>query len=78
MPETQIKIEIQAFFDLFPLFCKFQVRKSRGVLKTIKRQKQFFILTVELEKKDEIFILCEDFYIFKNLFNVQKVIFDYK
>ena len=77
MPETKIKVEISAFKRLFPLYVRILGKRLNFEVSSIKKYKNYFLISTS-EKSEEIFKLVSNLYNFNDLYNIQKVIFDYK
>ena len=77
MPETQIKVELVALKDFFPIYVKLIAKKLKIEIKFIKKYKNFYLIDLN-STSEENYNLIENFYNFGNIFNIKKVIFNYK
>jgi len=76
MQETQIKVEYDAFKELFPIYLKLLLRGEKIKLISAKFQKGKTTFKIETTKDKRIEII-EKFYNFNNLFNIQKIEYEY-
>lgn len=77
MAETQIRIEIEAFKEIFPVYVKIVSQKHKILLKAIKKSKQYFFVSV-VSDGPSCYQFIENLYNFGNLFNIQTIKFNYK
>ena len=76
MQETQIKVEYDAFKELFPIYLKLLLRREKIKLisSIFQRDRATFKIETTKDKRKE---LIEKFYSFNNLFNIQKIEYEY-
>lgn len=76
MQETQIKVEYNAFKELFPIYIKLLLRKEKIKLVSIKSQSNKSTLIIETTRSKRT-QLVEKMYNFNNLFKIQKIEYEY-
>jgi len=77
MPETQIKLEILSYKELFPFYLKFLSKKLKINNSRIKIYKNYLIFSL-IAEKNEIPNFIENLYNYGDLFKIQKIVYDYK
>ncbi len=77
MSETQIKVELNKYIDIFPIYVKILAKKLKIEIKEIKKSKNYLLINSS-GNEVENYHLIENFYNFGNLFNIQKIIYSYK
>jgi len=77
MPETQIKVEILEFYEVFPYYLKFLKNKLKINSLEVKKYKGYFIVKLNCTN-EEIFNLIENLYNFRDIFKIQKISYNYK